>query len=139
MRNGRSSKRRTSKGTDPLLQSYYWTKVVRPHWKRPENRRPCARCGLEIDYDAARFIPGTRRVNPESLVVGHIVGRHQAKRMGWTDAQIQNISNTQPEHAACSDRSGAQYLNSLKTPLRSVPTGYGIDASPLSKIGRAHV
>lgn len=91
---------------------------MRPWWQRPENQRPCARCGKDIDYAAKRYLPGTRRVNPYSLVIGHIVARVDARRLGWTDAQINAISNTQPEHALCSDRSGAHYTNARKIALR---------------------
>lgn len=34
--------------------------------------------------------------------------------MGWTEAQIHHLSNTQPEHAHCSDSSGARYGNALR-------------------------
>lgn len=104
--------RRLSKGTDPLLTSYTWRTTIRRHWQ--QQRLPCARCGRPIDYDTGRYLPGTRRVNPASLAVGHIVGRDQAKRLGWTEQQINALSNTQPEHARCSDRSGAQYGNRLR-------------------------
>lgn len=101
--------RRPSKGTDPLLQSRAWRVDIRQHHIRLG--LPCARCGGAIDYGAPRYYPGTRRVNPRSLVVGHIVGRDQAKRLGWSDQQINAVSNTQAEHARCSDRSGAVYGN----------------------------
>ena len=119
--------RRASKGTDPLLSSYHWVKVVRPYWMR--SAQPCARCGGEIDRTSGRYYPGTRTVNPYSLVVGHIVGRHEAKLMGWTDAQINVLSNTQPEHARCSDQSGAQYGNRLRRTLTLVTTDKDLDES----------
>jgi len=102
-------KRRASKGADPLLTTYDWRVTIRNHWLK--HARVCARCGRPIDTSLARFYPGTRKVHPGSLVVGHIVGRDQAKLLGWTDAQINDLSNTQPEHARCSDRSGAVYIN----------------------------
>lgn len=115
--------RRASKGADPLLQTNHWRKVVRAHWIR--HARVCARCGRPIDTGLARCYPGTRKVHPGSLAVGHIVGRDQAKALGWTEAQINAISNTQPEHARCSDRSGAQYGNQKRgrrgAQLRVVP------------------
>lgn len=104
-----AGQRRASKGTDPALSTYRWMKVVRPHWQAL--RRPCARCGRMIDYDSPRYYTGTRRVNPATLVVGHIVGRDEAYQLGWPDERINDISNTQPEHARCSDRSGAVYGN----------------------------
>lgn len=106
-----------------MLSSYHWVRVVRPYWVR--RALPCARCGLDIDYVSGRYYPGTRKVNPYSLVVGHIVGRHEAKLMGWSDAQINALSNTQPEHARCSDQSGAQYGNRL----RLVTTDKDLDES----------
>lgn len=108
--------RRLSKGTDPLLTSYTWRVTIRTHWVR--QGLPCARCGRPIAYGAPRFLPGTRRVNPASLAVGHIVGRDQAKRLGWTDQQINALSNTQPEHARCSDVSGARYGNRVRARRR---------------------
>jgi hypothetical protein len=39
--------------------------------------------------------------------------------MGWTEAQINHLSNTQPEHARCSDASGARYGNGLRTLTQS--------------------
>jgi hypothetical protein len=101
--------RRASKGSDPLLTTTEWRVTIRQHWIR--QGLPCARCGGAIQYGAPRYLPGTRRVNPRSLAVGHIVGRDQATRLGWTDQQINAVSNTQPEHARCSDRSGAVYGN----------------------------
>jgi ribosomal protein S27AE len=101
--------RRASKGSDPLLTTKAWRVDIRQHHIRLG--LPCARCGGVIAYGAPRYYPGTRRVNPRSLVVGHIVGRDRAKRMGWTDAQINALSNTQSECARCSDSSGARYGN----------------------------
>lgn len=118
--------------TDPLLTSVHWRTVVRPHWRAL--RLPCARCGGLIDYESGRFVAGTRKVNPRSFIVGHVVGRDEARRMGWTDEQISAISNTQPEHARCSDRSGGQYLRQLQTGrtsgrLRRIDTPRALDNS----------
>jgi hypothetical protein len=95
-------------GNDPLLTNHHWRKVIRPHWQRL--RLPCARCGGPIDYDGARYlvVNGKHRLNPRYLVVGHKVDRYLARRMGWTDLQINALSNTQPECQTCSNRSGAQ-------------------------------
>lgn len=114
--------RRANKGTDRLLTGKHWRTTIRGYWQQPANRRPCARCGRRIDYDAPRYWPGTRRVNGASLVVGHIVGRHQAKALGWSDEQINALSNTQPECARCSDSSGATYGNQLRAhPTATAP------------------
>jgi hypothetical protein len=112
--------RRASRGTDPLLTTYAWRVTIRRHWLTVQG--PCARCGKAISYHAPRYLPGTRRVNPASLVVGHIVGRDQAKRLGWTEAQINDVSNTQPEHSRCSDQSGARYVNAKRGARRRLDT-----------------
>lgn len=101
----------------------HWRVVIRGHWLK--HARLCARCGRPIDTTIPRYYPGTRKVHPGSLVVGHIVGRDQAKKLGWTEDQINHLSNTQPEHARCSDRSGAVYGNQQRgrqrARLRVVP------------------
>lgn len=110
-----SPRRRASKGTDPALQSYTWIKKIRPYWVA--RRLPCARCGGDIDYVSSRYYPNTRRVNPATLVVGHIVGRDEARARGWPEDRINARENTQPEHARCSDRSGALYLQAKRAGL----------------------
>ena len=70
---------------------------------------------------ASHFFPGTRRVDPASLVVGHIVGRDLARRAGWSDERINSRENTQPEHARCSSSSGARYGNRLRGVRRRKP------------------
>lgn len=110
--------RRASKGSDPLLTTTAWRTTIRQHHIRAG--APCARCGGTIDYSAPRYLPGTRRVNPISLAVGHVVGRDQARRLGWTDQQINALANTQPEHARCSDSSGAKYGNAKRGRMRQV-------------------
>lgn len=90
-----------SRGTgDPLLKGKDW-EAVKAYWR--SRRLPCARCGAPIDYG-----PGS---GPQSLDVGHIVPRDQAKAMGWTRAQINSVSNTQPECRTCSRSHGARYGN----------------------------
>src|SRR5215218_781931 len=102
---------------DPLLATTRHPGANRKHWKRL--RRPCAVCGLAIDYTGKTFIvvAGVRRLNPRSLVVGHIVDRATAKRLGWSAAQINSLSNTRPECARCSVKSGAK----LGRRLQGVP------------------
>jgi hypothetical protein len=94
---------------DPLLTGYHWRVTVRNHWKA--QRLPCAVCRKPIDYDGPRYylsVTGRRTLNPRYLVVGHIVSRYTAKRYGWTEAQINALSNTRPECQACSNRTGAK-------------------------------
>lgn len=97
-----------AKQRDPLLGTYTWRVTIRQHWVRL--RLPCARCKQPIDYAGPRYytVRGKRRLNPRYLVVGHKVDRYQAKLMGWTEQQINAISNTQPECARCSHSSGAK-------------------------------
>ena len=99
---------KTAASRDPLLHGTAW-RQIRKHWLTL--RLPCARCGRAIAYDGPQYLidsRGRRRQNPRYLVVGHIVSRYQARRMGWTEAQINSLTNTQPECVACSNRSGAQ-------------------------------
>jgi hypothetical protein len=104
---------------DELLGTYTWRVRIRKYWMA--RRLPCAVCHRAIDYDGPRFLPGTRKVNPRALVVGHIVGRYQAKQLGWTQTQINSINNTRPECVACSNKSGqrlgAQVQRSRRKPF----------------------
>mgnify|MGYP002147269449 CR=1 FL=1 len=85
---------------DPLLKGGDWLKV-RAYWLTGAGRHtPCARCGKPIDRT-------TPERGPWSLDVGHIVDRAVAKDLGWTAAQMNTLSNTQPEHARCGRRAGA--------------------------------
>jgi hypothetical protein len=97
---------------DPWGLTLTWRKH-RIHWKRL--RLPCARCRGWIDYDGPRYLPG-RRLNPRYLVVGHIVSRHRARLLGWSEAQVNALSNTQPECQDCSNRSGARLGRQLQDP-----------------------
>ena len=92
--------RRPSTG-DPLLKGADWLRV-RAYWIQRQD--PCARCGGAITYT-----PGYR--GRDALDVGHVVGRDEARRRGWTREQINHVSNTQPEHAHCSRSAGATYRN----------------------------
>jgi hypothetical protein len=93
-----------SAGKDPLLARASHYKRNRQYWQRL--RLPCAVCGQPIDYTGANMING--RQNPRALVVGHAVSRYHAKRMGWSEAMINSVSNTRPECRRCSNRTGAQ-------------------------------
>ena len=95
---------------DPLLKGKDW-EAVKAHWRRV--RWPCAKCGRGIDYDGP--------AGPRSLDVGHIVGRAEAKRLGWTRAQINHVSNTQAECRTCSRSTGARYGNQLRGQARLSP------------------
>jgi hypothetical protein len=85
----------------------------RKYWETM--RLPCARKATKqcqalngwIDYDGTLYLPNGRQ-NPRYLVVGHIVSVADAQRLGWTEQQINALSNSQPECLACSNKSGAQ-------------------------------
>jgi hypothetical protein len=83
-----------TKPKDPLLSSPLYRRN-RALLKR--RRLPCAVCGRAIPYD-----------QPGAFVAGHIVARHIAKRLGWTEPQINSLSNLRPECKQCSYRTGAQ-------------------------------
>jgi hypothetical protein len=92
---------------DELLGTYTWRVRIRKYWEA--KRLPCSICGREIQYGPnTRYLPGTHKLNPRALVVGHITSRYYAKRAGWTEAQINSIANTRTECVACSNRSGQQ-------------------------------
>lgn len=85
---------------DPLLKGRDWQTIKR-YWRTgPGRNTPCARCGHPID----RTLQHPHRW---SLHVGHIVPRWKARQLGWTKAQTNHLSNTQPEHRDCSIRDGA--------------------------------
>ena len=58
---------------------------------------------------------------PWSLDVGHIVGRDEARALGWTRTQINAIQNTHPEHARCNRAAGATYGNAKRAHNVPVP------------------
>jgi hypothetical protein len=97
---------------DPLLKGAVW-RARCAYWRA--SKAPCARCGGYIDRSR-----GAR--GPWSLDVGHIVERDQARALGWTDAQINALSNTQPEHQHCSRSAGATYGNRRRGRGRALPT-----------------
>lgn len=98
-----------STGTgDPLLKGPDWDNV-RAHWIA--RRDPCHLCGRTINYTRGA-------TGPDAFDCGHIIGRDQAKAMGWTRAQINALSNTRPECRQCSRSGGAQYGNKK----RNTPT-----------------
>jgi hypothetical protein len=104
---------------DELLGTYKWRVTIRKYWVA--KRLPCSICRRAIDYRPnSRYLPGTRKLNPRALVVGHIVSRYAAKRMGWTEAMINSVSNTRPECVACSNRSGQQLGARVKNSQQQV-------------------
>ena len=106
-----TSRRPSNHASDPLLTGGTWRKI-RAHWIR--QRQPCARCGQPIDYETT---PRYWR----SLDVGHIIDRVTARAAGWTDAQINALTNTQPEHQQCNREAGVRLGNQRRTPTTPNP------------------
>jgi 5-methylcytosine-specific restriction endonuclease McrA len=96
-----------SRRSKRLLADKDFRTKIRDQYK--QDNRSCARCGGSIDYDGTYYIQGTKRKNPRYLHVGHIVDRDKAILLGWTDEEINDESNLQPECSSCSDKSGARY------------------------------
>jgi len=107
----RRGQRSSNYVTDPLLKGADW-EAIKAHWRRV--RGPCARCGGVIDYDT---VPRYSR----SLDVGHIVDRVIARAAGWSRAQINALSNTQPEHQRCSREAGVRLGNARRAPSLPAP------------------
>jgi len=101
---GRARDKGRRRGNDPLLNTATW-RTARAHWRTIQG--PCARCGRPINYSAPAG-------HPRALIVGHIVSRHRARMLGWTPAQTNALTNTQPECTTCSARSGARDTNALR-------------------------
>jgi hypothetical protein len=95
----------TSIAATKALKSRQHSQHNRDYWKAL--RLPCARCGGKIDYDSPVRLPGGG-YNQRALVVGHIVTRVEALERGWSIAEINDLSNTQPECFECSWRSGGE-------------------------------
>jgi hypothetical protein len=92
-----------------------WATAVR-HWKRlllTRRRLACARCGGTIRVLAGR--------GPDSLDVGHIIAVAHALQLGWSAAEMNALTNTQPEHQRCNRRAGAELGNKMRA--RARPAG----------------
>jgi hypothetical protein len=96
--------------SDPLLHTAAWRRVIRPYWKRRRLPCQCGCGGQPIDYDGPTYfvINGKRHLNPAALVVGHIVSRFEARQLGWSEAQVNDVRNTRPERQDHSLRSGGR-------------------------------
>jgi hypothetical protein len=93
------SKSLDHRSTDRALGTASWKKI-RSYWRK--NPQPCWRCGRGIEYDM-------RFPHPLSLAVGHIIGRAEGRRAGYSEEYLNSLQNTRPEHLECSNRSGRQY------------------------------
>ena len=95
-----------SNAGDPLLKRADWKRAV-AYWRGKRGTLHCARCGGPIDR-------ASKTRGPDSLDVGHIVSRHEARALGWRDDQINALSNTQPEHARCGRSHGGRLGNQVR-------------------------
>jgi hypothetical protein len=80
---------------------------------------PCARCGIEIEYDAPRYIigiDGVRREKPWAFDCCHII----PLALGGTE----ELHNLQPEHVRCSRASGGRLGLQLRYGLNGSMTSY---------------
>jgi hypothetical protein len=91
---------------DPALTTYAW-KQTRKAWAK-QLPLLCARgCGHMITSDK-KYFPGTKITNPRSLVVGHKLSRSEGRALGYSEQQLHDVTNTQPECWSCSSRSGSK-------------------------------
>lgn len=90
---------------DAWLKGPDWERV-KAWWR--QQAQPCSLCGTQIIYR-----PDYR--GPRSLHVGHIVSRDEARTLGWTRAQTNDIHNTRPECRRCSTTGGARYGNAKRS------------------------
>jgi hypothetical protein len=81
---------------------------------------PCARCGIEIEYDAPRYliVNGVRRENPWAFDCGHIV----PLALGGTE----ELHNLQAEHVRCSRHAGGRLGLQIRYGAR--PTGSSMES-----------
>jgi hypothetical protein len=101
------------KPRDPLLDTPLF-RANRAQLKRL--RLPCAICRRSIDY-----------TQPRAFVAGHVVSRRKAKLLGWTPAQINALSNLQPECRSCSNKTGAREGQQVRVPVSG---GFSIVGEP---------
>jgi hypothetical protein len=117
---GRTKTKWKQTPTDPWLSSGAWKTVsgrLRAEWlmiAKSGGVITCARCHKPIDLSL-------RYPHAGSLVVGHVVGRAEAKRRGWTMAMAHDRSNLQPEHKRCSQSAGA--IDGNRSPKRKQGKG----------------
>jgi len=83
---------------DPIYSSAGHRANIR-YWRLAQ--QPCHLCGLPINYAA-------KSPDPWSLEVDHIIAVAIARARGWTDEQINDLSNTRPAHRKCNNRRGLQ-------------------------------
>jgi hypothetical protein len=93
------------KRADPSLTTYAW-KQERAQWVK-RLPLPCAR-GDHIVTSGKKYYPGTKTINPRSLVLGHKLARSTARALGYTEEQIHSPANLQVECWECSSKSGAK-------------------------------
>lgn len=89
---------------DPIYTSPSY-KTARRYWQTLA--LPCAICRRPINYAAPALTPSRRR-NPWAYQCDHIINIARARRQGWTEDQINSLSNTRPTHAGCNHLAGIQ-------------------------------
>jgi hypothetical protein len=104
-----------------LLDSRKHKVFNRAHWMR--ERKPCARCGKAIDYDGPRYL-ADGRPNPDYLCVGHKIGRADGIRLGMSPAELNDLTNSQPECYSCSVGSAGGAPGLRGTPARASEVSY---------------
>jgi hypothetical protein len=83
--------------------------------------RMLATAADRLDGPTYFVINGNRRLNPAALVVGHVVSGYEAKRLGWSTAMVNALSNTRPERMDHSLRSGGRLGASIQQGWRPAP------------------
>jgi hypothetical protein len=73
----------------------------------------CSLCGVYLETRKDLYLINGK-VNPNYLVVGHIVPRVECYAFGWTIEQTESIENTRPECWRCSQRGGAKLGNRIQ-------------------------
>jgi hypothetical protein len=100
---------------------------------RQQQTQPCATCRREIDYSwTKKMINGKWVYNSRGLVAGHVISRSQGKLLGYSDDQLQALSNFRPECRSCSVRQGSRLgramqvnnkINGQPAPVRRTTRG----------------
>lgn len=96
---------------DPIYKRADWGRVV-AYW------RGLVETGV-VGCQAPRCLATSRVITLGhrlwGLDAGHIVGKADARRMGWTDEQINALDNSRPEHRRCNRHAGARASGRWRT------------------------
>jgi hypothetical protein len=100
---------------DPIYKRRDW-REVNTFWRSRNN--------LECQAPTCLCPHGRPIVDSEGpwrLECGHIVAKHMARQLGWSDAQINHLSNSRPEHSRCNRSAGTTYGNTVRDRALPVP------------------